>query len=237
LGQRRRTVVGVDGCRGGWVAVIDAGDRPLAARVFPTFQALIDFLPRSALLGVDIPIGLADTGSRGCDVAARKRLGRPRGSSVFPAPLRATLRARTYADACRIRMRIDGKKMSRQAYGILNKIGEVDGHLQRDRGLARRVIEVHPELSFAEWNRGIPLQYAKRKSRGKAERHALIERVWPSQALRLYASLRGTGCALDDLHDAFAALWSMRRWAASPDPGHREPQDRDSTGLIMRIVS
>ena len=45
---------------------------------------------RFDLVGIDMPIGLIDGPPRACDVAARKYLGRA-GSSVFPAPPRASL--------------------------------------------------------------------------------------------------------------------------------------------------
>jgi len=51
-----------------------------------------------AVLAIDIPIGLLD-GPRACDKAARKLLGQPRGSSVFPALSRPALGAQTYPEA------------------------------------------------------------------------------------------------------------------------------------------
>lgn len=85
-----KTLVGVDGCRAGWVAVIrppigDAGnastDAPaateagggaghpdaaaisvpmLTARVFPRFDFLVDAVPAGAVICVDMPIGLPE---------------------------------------------------------------------------------------------------------------------------------------------------------------------------------
>jgi predicted RNase H-like nuclease len=85
------TLAGVDGCRGGWIAVIDEGGR-LNSRVFADWSQLMTELERATLIGVDIPIGLPGKGSRACDLEARRRLGRPRGSSVFPAPVRGVLK-------------------------------------------------------------------------------------------------------------------------------------------------
>lgn len=50
---RNRALVGVDGCREGWIAVIEY-DRRLEARVRPNWSALIAGLPKTALIGVDI---------------------------------------------------------------------------------------------------------------------------------------------------------------------------------------
>jgi predicted RNase H-like nuclease len=81
---------------------------------------------RSVLAAVlDIPIGLPLRGSRACDLEARRLLGWPRLTSVFPAPLRPMLTATSYQEAQHIRREIDGKGCSRQAYGIQSKVREV----------------------------------------------------------------------------------------------------------------
>ena len=59
-------------------------------------------------------------------MATRRLLGKPRSSSVFPAPVRATLKATNYEEACRLSMNAHGKSMSKQAYEIIAKIREVD---------------------------------------------------------------------------------------------------------------
>lgn len=78
-----------------------------------------------ALLAIDIPIGLLD-GTRACDTAARKLLGQPRGSSVFPSPCRAAIQVASYGDACDANELRTGRKLSRQTWGIAPKIKQVD---------------------------------------------------------------------------------------------------------------
>lgn len=157
-------------------------------------------------------MGLPDRGARACEIEARRRLGSPRMSSVFPAPPKKCLDAKSYEQACQIRFLLDGKKMSRQAYGILPKIREVDRYLQRHPAARRRIAEVHPEVSFAAWQGGGGLIHSKKSAAGRAERRALIDQIWPETVDRLRLELRGQDYLLDDLHDAFAALWSTRRW-------------------------
>jgi predicted RNase H-like nuclease len=125
--------------------------------------------------------------------------------------------------------------MSQQAYGILAKIAEVDRALRENKSLASRVFEVHPELSFAEWNGGNALGFAKRSANGKMERRQLIEKRWPGVIESLRKSLSGGQYGIDDLHDALAALWSIERVAANK---HVELGSGaiDSFGLPMRIV-
>jgi predicted RNase H-like nuclease len=85
--------------------------------------------------------------------------------SVFPAPLRATLKARDYSEACAIRYAIEGKSMSKQTFHIIDKIVEVDAVLVEDAALCKRLTEVHPEVSFALWNDGQALSTARRHGR------------------------------------------------------------------------
>jgi predicted RNase H-like nuclease len=230
-------VVGVDGCHGGWLAIVERPGTALIADVFPTFSELFSAVNISARIAVDIPIGLPSEGSRECELTARQLLGRPRNSSVFPVPPRECLEARSYEEACRIRHRIEGKKISKQAYGILAKIREVDAFLDVNESARQCVAEVHPEVSFAAWNGGRPMEHGKKKSAGKAERRALIETTWRGDVDRLREYLRGQDYQLDDLHDAFAALWSARRWVMGEADVLGDPQALDAKGLPMRMVA
>jgi len=230
------TLIGVDGCPGGWLAVISKRRSHLRAQVFPIFGDLLQAFPEVSAIGVDIPIGLPDIGSRLCDLEARTRLKKPRSASVFPAPLRACLHAQNYKDAAKVRFEIEGKKMSLQAFGILRKVAEVDALLTNDKRLSERVVEVHPEVSFMEWNCKRPMKHSKHKQEGKVERAKLIEKKWPNAIESLRADLRGENYVLDDLHDALSALWSIGRWI---NDEHEELGGGaiDSRGLRMRIVA
>jgi predicted RNase H-like nuclease len=109
-------IAGVDGCRAGWVAAVQDLEMPGAIEVyvFGTFAGVAD--PGFALLAVDIPIGLPDSGPRAADLEARRLLG-ARRSSVFPAPIRPVLRASDYVSAYQIGRRVHGKGLSNQAWG------------------------------------------------------------------------------------------------------------------------
>jgi predicted RNase H-like nuclease len=163
-------LVGVDGCRSGWVVASSdfspTGDRPLAAPSFSivrTFAALTDVLQAcSAVIAVDMPIGLPsgaprDDGRRPVDAEARRFLGPARGSSVFSAPCRPTLAAREYREACALEVaaRGSGQGLSQQAYRIIPKLREVDlvvepRHQEPIRdGAGIWIREAHPEVVFA----------------------------------------------------------------------------------------
>ena len=73
---------GLDGCRAGWVCVGWDGSNWMAV-VFATLQHSQAYIVSGARVCIDIPVGLSETGLRGCDREARRLLG-PRRSSVLP---------------------------------------------------------------------------------------------------------------------------------------------------------
>lgn len=189
---------------------------------------------------VDIPIGLRDSGceERLCDREARRVLGPPRSSSVFPAPCRPSLCANVYRDASRINERHTGRRLSRQSWAITRKIQEVDDLLQ-SHPRARNVIrEIHPEVLFWALNCGKPMHHNKRTEDGFNERLKLLELRYPgSEAIS--ASVLDTFArqevGRDDVLDALAAAVAgkLGRGSLRSLPEHPE---LDSTGLPMEIV-
>lgn len=227
-----RGLAGIDGCRGGWFAVTETNGR-IGWFLAADFAAAIRQLDGSALIAVDIPIGLPDAGPRDCDRLARQRLGPRRGSSVFPAPLRAVLGAAGYAEACARHRDIDGRGMSRQAWNITPKIAEVDG-VVRAIGQSR-VHEVHPELSFAELA-GRPLDNNKKRPAGHDERLRFLQDEFPPVHLeRVLRARPSQRVGKDDVIDAFACLWSARRIAAGRALRLPPEPQRDAAGLDMAI--
>src|SRR5438477_186505 len=67
-----REVVGLDACPAGWVGVALSGGRFGDAAVLRTAAEALARWPGAAVFGVDIPIGLPDSGVRRADHAARK---------------------------------------------------------------------------------------------------------------------------------------------------------------------
>jgi len=206
--------------------------------IAPSFAALVRAVPDAALLAIDVPIGLPDAGPRACDVEARAFLGRPRGSSVFPAPIRAVLPAATYAEACARHEAVDGRRLTLQAFHLLSRIREVDAFLRSDRLRADRTFEVHPEVAFAHLL-GAPVVAPKRTAEGRGVRRAALERIFPGGFEHARQDLRGAGrYAADDLLDALVVLWSAGRLRAGtaatfPAAGGA----RDVMGLRMEIAA
>jgi predicted RNase H-like nuclease len=229
-------VVGVDGCPGGWIAMVyDIGGNTLKARVHPTFAGLVEAYPDAAAIGVDIPIGLAEGVPRTCDVEARKVLG-PRRSSVFPAPDPRILTIPVYADALNRSRAIAGKGISRQAFAIYPKVAEVNEAVSPFT--QDRVFEVHPEVSFWAMNGRQPMEHWKRKPEGFEERRALLAKVMDGveipdrQAARQLARPAGA----DDILDAIVAAWTARRHAEGRSGRWPDLPLTDGVGLRMEIV-
>lgn len=159
------TVLGIDGCRGGWFAVRQrAGEWSFA--LFPSIGALSAAHVTAARALIDIPIGLPGETARLCDTLARRQLG-GRRSSIFPVPCREAVYASGYADACEANRRRLGRSLSRQSWNIAAKIAEVDTYLTGGGTLP--LAESHPELCFARL-KGRPLENPKSSPEGLSER-------------------------------------------------------------------
>jgi predicted RNase H-like nuclease len=228
---------GVDGCRAGWICVSrEVGSREIVSGCFESARALFAQRPAPDVIGIDIPIGLTDCGPRDCDREARRLLGRPRASSVFPAPIRAVLAARSWEEACTIRSRVEGKRMSKQAWAIVGRIREVDEELRARARLRTRVREVHPEVSFREWS-GAPMRLRKTSHGGLEERRRLVdEHFGPAAFDDVRARFRVKNVGHDDILDAFAALWSAQRILRRASRSLPERPPLDPCALRMEIV-
>lgn len=231
-------VRGVDGCRGGWLSAdteagsgTGTGTGEVSWRWWPLVETCALLADGTVgVVAIDVPIGLPDSGPRGCDRAARKLLGR-RGVSVFPAPHRSVLTATTYADARAVLAARGGSSMSAQAFGIVRAVAAVDSCLsQADDD---RVFECHPEVSFALTGGGPGLP-GKRTAPGAAVRRELLATVWPDIDRLLRE--RPARMPEDDALDALACAWSALRIAGGREVTLGDGA-RDERGLPMRIVA
>ena len=199
------TVAGVDGCPGGWIAIVLTDGRFARAEFARTFADLLPRLADAQAIAVDIPIGLPHgPDPRPADVEAKKLLGK-RAASVFTTPPRAVLEAPTYAEANRLSRHRFNRGISAQSYALREKIFEVDAVAAHDD----RIYEVHPEVSFAAMN-GEPLAWPKKVWGGQATRLRLLA----DQGIAIPADLGPSGATPpDDVIDAAAAAWSAQRIA------------------------
>lgn len=228
--------VGLDGCRGGWVMARREASGRVECVVLERLDDLAHQLPIPELVGIDIPLGLPEHGARDCDIEARRRLG-PRGSSVFPAPVRAVLQAADYAEANARHRATDGRGLSKQAWNLMPKIREADALAHRSREWRARMHEVHPELSFTMLAGGVPMPAAKRTAEGQRQRRDALTAAFGDRVVDEALERRDRRAAqADDVLDALAVLWSAERLMRGEAEVLGDPATRDATGLLMRIA-
>jgi predicted RNase H-like nuclease len=231
------TVLGLDGCRAGWcgvpIEVRDGAAHVLPLAVYRTFEGALATDAR--VIGADIPIGLLDVpGARACDREARRLLGRPAASSVFPPPSRRACNVADYWEASAINVQLTGRRLTRQAHNISAKIHEVDSLLKP--ALQTRVYEVHPELAFWALNGGRRLAGRKKRLAGRLERWSLLRSVLAVLPARPpFPRELPEGCAVDDYVDALAAAWTAL--CLFEGRAQRVPlrPETDALGLRMEI--
>ena len=245
-------IAGVDGCKGGWIAVYeDTESGELDCRVENTFSDVMKCRELAAV-AVDMPIGLCDgKEGRDCDIEARRAL-KERRSSIFPAPAARVsdlYREMTYECASRLNRDLTEKSLTKQSWNLVPKIAEVRGHLMdhpEDRGC---IHEAHPEVSFAAMNHHehsgddppfSPMQFYKATAGGSIERRTLLREGFGDGFEKLESQLPelvGKRAALDDFYDALACLWTARR-VSKKECGSlpKEGGPCDAKGLPMRIV-
>jgi predicted RNase H-like nuclease len=230
------TFASVDGCKAGWLVVSVDATAQIRSAVFCTPAELCEELATADVIAVDVPIGLTERGPRLCDQDARKVLRAPRASSVFSPPIRPVLGAATRVDASAAQKQIDGRGIGAQAWGICPKICEWDSYLREHRQIAKRIFEVHPEVSFWALNALRPMQFGKKSTDGRRERRELLVLEFGARALDETRSRHARRhVADDDLYDAFVALWTANRIHAGVAQCIPDSPPHDSQGMPMAI--
>ena len=210
--------VGLDGCKGGWIAAVAQDGRLIDVKFLAPACAALDAWPDAAVFAFDIPIGFSADGRRAADVEARKFLGKRAGNRMFYAPIRAAVEARNLEEAHEASKRITGSAIQPPSAALLPKIRQVAG-IAGDK----RVYEAHPEVSFAAMA-GRPLASRKKTWNGLTQRRALLA----ARGLAISDALGEAGerGAPDDIADAAACAWTAARIArgeARSLPGQPQP--------------
>lgn len=194
-------VAGVDGTKGGWVAVLLADAAFAGDRLIRPVESRFAELGDVDVIAIDVPIGF---GPRRADAAARAFLSGA-ASTVFTTPTRETLE-RPFGP---------GLGVSAQAHALGPRIIHVTALAEGDE----RVYEVHPEVSFRAMNDRRPLRHRKKSAGGALERVELLRR----HGIALDGLGETAHAPLDDVLDAAAAAWTANRIACGaaaclPDP-------------------
>lgn len=152
------------------------------------------------------------------------------GSCVFTAAVREAYLAPTHAEATAVSAARTGKGLSQQAWRLGPKVLEVEGWI---RATGRRVVEVHPELSFSRMA-GAAVLASKKSWEGYERRRALLhaEGIGPP---RDHGA--GAQAAPDDVLDAEAAAWTARRYAEGRATSLPDPPEVVENGALAAIWS
>ncbi|MGH3230177.1 MAG: DUF429 domain-containing protein [Streptosporangiaceae bacterium] len=219
-------VTGVDACRGGWVAVsleVTPPQTGPAITVTAGVSLAALLAAGTTVTGIDMPLGLLETGWREADRAARGLLG-PRRSSVFAIPPRAVWAEISYRAANQRCRELTGQGFSIQAWGLRAKLLEANQYRET---CGHPLYEVHPELAFGALA-GVPLAASKHSGAGRDLRRELLARAGIEIPSGHPAALLG------DILDAAAVAWSARRIAAGqavtiPSVPQHDGQGREIT--------
>ncbi|MFT3988481.1 DUF429 domain-containing protein [Aestuariivirga sp.] len=229
------SVIGVDGCPVGWIAVI--WNEAVTHRLCRTFAEVLAL--EAAIIAVDMPIGFPAREGRQAEKDVRKRLG-ARQSSVFAVPTRAAVACAGYREACTANLEASHppKKISKQIFHLFPKMREIDALMTP--ALQQRVHEVHPEFAFWAMNGGQPLALPKKvkgtpSPPGLALRRSLLEQAgFPIDDLP-EALYRRSDVGADDLLDACACAWAARRIRDGEAIRFPAIDQHDARGLRMAI--
>ena len=210
-------VVGLDGCKDGWIAAVVQAGRLTAIEYHDSASKVVAAHPRATVFAVDIPIGLSPSGKRQADEAARKllrgcasrqadeaarKLLRGYASRVFNAPAACVLDAADYEDANKRSKRIADCGLTQQSFALLPKIREVANAIASNPKV--NVRETHPEICFTKMNQDNPLP-SKKTWDGLMLRKALLAEAGLVIPERVDVACRHSA---DDVVDAVACAWA-----------------------------
>ena len=176
----------------------------------------------ASVVGIDMPLGLLESGWREADRAARGLLG-PRRSSVFAIPPGAVWAEASYQAANQRCRELTGQGFSIQAWGLRAKLLEADRYRAT---CGHPLYEVHPELAFGAMA-GAPLPHSKHTAAGRELRRELLGRAGLVLPLA-----RGPGHG-----HAGRGGRGLERLAHRHRPGcrHPRPPQQDSQGREIAI--
>ena len=171
--------IGVDGCRGGWIAcVLNHGE--FRFERFDSLEQLVSHYPEFDAFLIDMAVGLRSSADQlRPDDLARKELGQ-KSSSIFPIPCRQAVYADSEEEQKQTNIRILGKSHSKQTVHIIPKIKELDEYLSLHPEYKNRILESHPEVDFARLN-GSVVMTRKKEYPGFSDRAAILKGICPGK--------------------------------------------------------
>ena len=226
-------ILGIDGSKNGWVGVKQNAKREDFSEIIFK-EKLIDFLSTDIkLIIIDMPVGLdknIQQGGRLVDKEARKKLLK-RKSSIFNAPIRDVLKAKSYDEANTI-SKSKGLGISKQSWNLVPKINELDQILQIK--IRPQIYESHPELCFQTMNDG-ELKFSKKEKLGIKERRNILTKNGFDRKFLDRNLKKNKNFHSDDFLDACALSWTAKRIMNEKNINLPEDPEKDELGIIMQM--
>ncbi|OXA93391.1 DUF429 domain-containing protein [Flavobacterium hercynium] len=227
-------LVGIDGCRFGWVAVSLSDN---CAFLFKNLNDLAKYYDDETLFLIDMPIGLpSENIDRKCEIMARKELSAKRKSSLFPVPCREAAYAETYEKASQINRKILQKGISKQTWFICSKIKELDELLLQNQQLQSRFRESHPEVAFHFLNHKLSMEFNKKTEAGQLERLKLLSQFSENIDVIYHNTIqkfKRKDVAKDDIIDALCLAVTLEEIVKNDIS--LESENKDDKNISMQI--
>lgn len=241
MDKKQKYIVGIDGCKYGWIVIKIDENSQFSISKHIDFSSILNSYPKAEKYLVDMVIGLADKNNpREIEHLARQRLKPNRASSVFTPPCREAVYEKSYESAKEKNKATLGKSFSIQAWNIVPKIREVDEFLLKNKKYKKRFSEAHPEVCLASLNNGIPMVYKKKEKEGIEERLELLQNIFPKskeifdQGSELFLRKE---VKMDDLIDALGlAVTGYLGMKFGFDSISSEEKKQDTYGLEMNMI-
>lgn len=233
--QEHSLCIGVDGCRGGWIAAIIDRDE-LRIEKYSSMEEMISRYPVFDEFLIDMVIGFPDTvNDMRPDTLARKIVV-PRTSTIFPVPCRDAVYAATEKEQIVCNQKALGKSLAKQSMAIIPKMKELDAFLNENDMYKNVIKESHPEVCFARMNGSVVMSKKSEKD-GMLERINILKNYVPvvSETLILQKT-KQYKCNADDIVDAVClAVTANLNLQGKAEPIPAKPQ-KDRMGLEMQMI-
>ncbi|NLK76728.1 MAG: DUF429 domain-containing protein [Clostridiales bacterium] len=240
-GKKGFSSVGIDGCRGGWIAVnITASG--FEVEMYKSVEEICSKYADSDSILVDMPIGLPEgLEDMRPDSKARTYLS-GRTSCIFNTPCRQAVYIEDYFEASQTNKYYMGKGLSKQSFAICNQIREIDEFLDKVPEFKGRLRESHPEVCFAvlvsKDHFYLPLYNSKHTEDGFWDRVEVLEEFYEKtrefvRYISEHSVLRNHQIdCMDALCLAVSGFLGLRNGYTSIP----EVPSKDARGLAMEIV-
>ncbi len=227
--------IGVDGCKGGWIAAILKQGKLIIDK-YSSLSEIIQFYPDFDELLIDMVIGLPSSKDHIRPDTYARRIINERTSTIFPAPCRQAVYAKTVSDAYDQNERVLGKKFTPLTVGIIPKMRELDAFLQANPEYKNVIKESHPEVCFARLN-GKTVLSKKSEIDGVEERVRILSNYIPDLTVNKVAvHAKSLKCNIDDIVDAVCLAVTANIVNQGDYDLVPENPMRDETGLLMQMV-